>query len=231
MTRTLTFALCLLFGCGAEVKPLDPRDSTLPLETRRYLAASEDGVVVARGRLVVARQELARQQRRDEEPPQGGALTGALEGSHEAMREARVAHAEQEVTVAEVMLELAQAKFDLATAQRAMQHDLAVYELQPLRDRVAAARTSLKEERGKARTTRQKRDGATDAWWKAYGAAAGKAQGTRDYWAGGGARITLRAASKPAAGKAAKAKPATTAKPASGKGKSGDKKKVPTNPF
>ncbi len=160
-------------GCGpTAVKPISLYDSVIPLDARRFVADSEDGVSVARARL----SDATLNQRNVEKwasyvlddlawPPDRNAASKL-----ERLVEARVKMAEKELEFAETELELAEAKLDLVTAETAIRHDLAIYELEPLQDRTDQALADLgylgKDIEGDQRKLEQ----ITAEWWTAYSA-------------------------------------------------------------
>lgn len=187
--RALTLcALCALFiGCGPAVTPLALDDSRLPRETRRFVGDAEDAVTVARARVSDARAERrSRAAARDAllaAPPfpgAGPAMTATTQQS--ALADARVDLADAALEAAEAALALAEARLTLTYAESAVRHDLAVYDLAPLRARVEAARDAALAAEDTARLRRQAVEDATTAWWTAwrgYLAAGGDA---RAYW-------------------------------------------------
>lgn len=178
----------VLASCGGQtIEPLDARDATLPEETRRWIAAVEDGVVVARARLEAAKDRLARvEQRRDqrEEQMRFGGRGEALERALDRLSEAQVELASLRVDHAAAVLDLARAKYRLANAERAILHDLARYDLEPLREELEEVRRRLREARQAVRIQSEAAEKATTEWWKAYAGFVAKKGDTRPFWTG-----------------------------------------------
>ncbi len=216
-------------ACGGQsVEPLDARDATLPDDTRRWIAAVEDGVVVARARLEAAEDQLERiEQKREqrEEQMRFGGKGGALERALDRLGEARVELASLRVEHAAAVLELARAKHRLANAERAILHDLARYDLEPLRQQLEQVRRELREAREAVRVGSEAVEKATTEWWKAYASfVAGKGD-TRVFWIGTAKPIRVADAKKEKKGGEEK----DSAAPDSSTRVRG--KQIPTNPF
>ena len=176
--------LVLSGACGgSQVDLLDPRDASLPVETRQWLAATEDGVVAARARRDGAAAELDRldgwAERMEEEVSMGGP-----DDALEVLVETRRDLADAELELAELDVEFAEAKRDLAHAERAVHHDLAVYELEPLRRRVELRREAVSEARGEVVGLRSALRDATTEFWAAYASHAEGGGDTRAFWIG-----------------------------------------------
>ncbi|MDD9939650.1 MAG: hypothetical protein OXU20_01180 [Myxococcales bacterium] len=180
--------VCLaLMACGGQtVEPLDPRDATLPSETRQWIADAEDGVIVARARLQLMRERLTSERTTEERLADvrwAGGGAGPMSSASEQLSEARVALAEAGVAQAELSVELAKAKYKLANAERAMLHDLERYELQPLRAEAEAVRVKLRATGDLVAKQQRAVDDAERRFWQAY---AGYVRGggkTSPYWA------------------------------------------------
>ena len=173
----------LAMGCGASVEALDARDPTLPVETRSWIAGAEDGVIVARAELDMAkgeRRRVARWAARVEE-----SLEGALDGALEALVEARTREAELAVEEAEVGLELALAKQELVYAESAVRHDRASYDLGPLREGVDALRERAREAGRATSRAEMESQTAANAFWEAYGRYAAGGGDTTEFWVAG----------------------------------------------
>lgn len=177
--------LCASACGGQSVEPLDPRDATLPGETRQWIADAEDGVVVARARLQLMREHLESERtvrRRMGGIEWTGGAAGQMEEAAGQLGAARVALAEAAVKQAELAVSLAQAKYDLANAERAMLHDLASYDLQPLRDAAEAVRVQLRAESDAVVAQQKTTDRATQRFWSAYAAYVRGGGKTEVYW-------------------------------------------------
>ena len=174
----------LLIGCGPRVKPISLHDSSIPADSRRFVADTEDAVSIAR----VARDEAARELRevrdwrRDvvrgvEWPAPAASAIERLE----MVADQRVVLAEMELEQANAALELAQAKYDLVTAETAIRHDIARYDLEPLRARTDTARDKMRSLTESILLKRDEIDELTTRWWAAYASWADKGD-TRLYY-------------------------------------------------
>lgn len=182
------FFVAILAACGGpDVEPLDPKDLTLPPDTRQWIADAQDGVIAARATLDNARARLSSLQKWAASAGQiefSGSGSGGLEGRLEALTESRLAAATANVAVAEANVELAQRKLDLAYAERSMLHDIASYDLAELRGEVAKAKKQARA-LTETRREREKRErAAEEGWWKAYSKFA-KSGKTDSYWTAG----------------------------------------------
>jgi hypothetical protein len=188
--RASLLSLLLLIGVGSaacggqQVEPLNPRDLTLPVETRRWIAAAEDGVIVARARRDAAQAELdrtrAQQERRLDETVLGANGVKLLD-KMEARLKLLNAFAGAKLDRAEAVLALADAKYRLVTAEQAILRDLASYDLEELKLQVDKARQRLYAARKELRERRDALDRSTTAFWQAYA----------DYLKGGGETISF----------------------------------------
>ena len=177
MTRTLKAALLALLmvgstACATEVEPINLRDPAVSLESRKLLADLQDAISIARLKRDDARRALARTKRWRADlveqrawPAQANAALAKLR----AMADGRDVLATVELELRQAELELAQAKYVLATAQTAMRHDLAVYELEPIRQRAESARAQVAKLQGQHERQIQDLDKLTQSWWGAYG--------------------------------------------------------------
>jgi hypothetical protein len=175
MRRRIIAALVagtLLGACGGGVTPIRLNDPAVPLESRKLIADTQDTVSIARLARDAAARDLARAKatRKDlvEERLWPTAMRGAVD-KLTALEDRRVELARGELELAESKLALANAKYTLLTAQTAMRHDLAVYDLEPLRDEVEAARARVEGNTSKVVRMRGEVDGLTSEWWAAYG--------------------------------------------------------------
>ena len=182
------FRMCLLLfsACGGQsVEPLDPRDATLPAETRQWVADAEDGVLIARTRrdLLVGRlREVEAWRDKFLDVKWGGSAAAQVRAAGASLADARVALAAARLEHADVAVDLAASKYDLANAERAMLHDLQRYDLGPLREqadrireRLAAAGTVLAQRRkGLERSTQR--------FWQAYGHYVQAGGETHSFW-------------------------------------------------
>ena len=191
--KAIRFSLSLLMAvassaCGGQqIEPLNPRDLTLPVDTRRWIAAAEDGVIVARANRDAARAELDRtlaQQERVLDETVLGAKGVILLEKMEARLEMLSAFAAAKLDSAEAVLALAEAKYHLVTAEQAILHDLARYDLEELklqanqaRQRVLAAREELRKRRGAL-------DRSTATFWQSYSEYVKGGGETVSFWIG-----------------------------------------------
>jgi hypothetical protein len=214
-------------GCGGQtVVPLDPRDTSLPVETRRWIAAAEDGLMVARAGRDGARAGLDAAQRersRLEETVDWGSGGADLERAMNDLSGAKVTLAALRLELAEAMLLLADAKYQLANAERAILHDLARYELEPIRAGVDDARTRVREAQERVRAQLDAVDAAATRFWTAYSAFLAKGGKAHPYWIGNAAPLKV-AETRP--GKPEEAKASAEA-PDTGVGAG----EIPQNPF
>ncbi|MBW2256181.1 MAG: hypothetical protein JRI25_16515 [Deltaproteobacteria bacterium] len=161
--RTIVFALFFaLQGCasshaGPKVEALSLRDPRLPEDALRWLADAEDEVAIGRARLDDAEDGLL-----------------VLEAYGEDLK-ARVGHlAQQSQKAAEVergFADLSRARVrlqKLELAETAVRYDLAVYEIEPLLERVRAAEERVAEAQRAVEERRAEVDAAADAAWSAY---------------------------------------------------------------
>lgn len=175
-TRTAA-AIALALGlalpaCGG-VRPISLSDSSVPLESRKLIADTQDTVSIARLDRDAAARALARAEATREDmvvkrnwPDKFKPAIGKLT----ELEDRRVALAQAELDLANSKLALAEAKYTLLTAQTAMRHDLAVYDLEPLRDAVDAIRADVELQTTSVVAMRDEVDELTTSWWNAYAA-------------------------------------------------------------
>jgi hypothetical protein len=205
----------LLVGCGGQtVEPLDVQDVSLPIESRRYLADAEDGVIVARARLASVTRKLEDlstwQDRIDDEVEfSAGGPTDALS----ALAAARVRLGELDVAWADASLDLAEAKLTLATAEQAVLHDLAIYELDPLRIASQEARDRAQRAGGAVQEQQRTVDDLTNRFWAAYAEYAQRGGETRSMWIGSLEPIAVQGGASPPASPPAASPPAPSVPP------------------
>lgn len=186
---SLPVLLCLT-ACGAQhVEPLDPRDATLPPETRSWIADAEDGVIVAHAQRDAARRQVEEVQRWRERMNTvrwAGGKSADVARATGAMSAARLQVAQAKLAYANAFVAFSEAKHRLANAERAMLHDLARYELKPLRDAAAEAKREMAADGNTVDKQLTALDKATEAFWKAYAGHAGAGGKTGSFWASGG---------------------------------------------
>jgi hypothetical protein len=175
---TFVCALAASLGCAANIEALDPRDPTLPLETRAWIASAEDGVIVARAQHDVMRTRLAQAERWAERIDETLADVSAFE----AMARARVDHARAGLREAEIAAELSEAKRTLVYAESAVRHDRGDHDLEPLRARVESLRERKHEAARETSRLRTEAEDATQAFWVAYAEHAASGADTTAFW-------------------------------------------------
>lgn len=173
MTRRWTIAMIVALAgmaCGPRVQPIDLHDETIPIEARKLVADAEDSIEIARADLDEARRDLERtiEWKNDllgrDWPTDADSAIRKLE----TMAAARVRLEELEVERAEERLDVAKAKYDLITAKTAIRHDLAIYELQPLRKTLRREEQDVEQLEGQITTHRERLARKVDEWWSAY---------------------------------------------------------------
>ena len=115
-----------------------------------------------------------------------GGKAAAVASGMKALANARTEVAEAKLVRAEEFVKFSVAKYRLANAERAMLHDLAVYDLKALREAAADAKKAM----GKAGDETERRhaelDTATEKFWAAYAAHTAAGGQTISFWASGG---------------------------------------------
>ncbi len=166
-------AASLLGACGGSVAPIRLDDSSVPLASRKLIADTQDTVSIARlSRDAAARDyDRAKATRRDlvEKRSWPKDMSGAVV-KLTALEDRRVELARAELDLAESKLGLTNAKYTLLTAQTAMRHDLAVYDLKPLREQVDGARSKVESNTSAVVQMRADVDSLTEEWWGSYSA-------------------------------------------------------------
>lgn len=163
----------LLAGCGGRAPEVNIHDPRLPVEARQWLADAQDAVVITRAGRDEARTELDAVRRWGAEVagvqwPAGGAGVTA-QAQLAALGEARLTLARLRLAAADRAIGLAEARLDLIAAETAMRHDLAVYDLAPLRQRTESAATAARAASADAERQREVALQAATAWWTTYG--------------------------------------------------------------
>ncbi len=175
-THPLALLLMLVMLAGVTsacsgVTPIGLHDTYVPLEGRKLVADAQDAVSIARARLDDAKALEAEVKKWEGRFGEGGWPEDA--GAKTALGQlsaARLELANLERSEAEIALELAEGKLELVTAQTAIRHDLATYELEPLRKRVEGTLARLADVRGGLGLKRKELDDLTAAWWEKYSA-------------------------------------------------------------
>ncbi|MFT7624895.1 MAG: hypothetical protein ACI9WU_004086 [Myxococcota bacterium] len=168
MVRALI--LLLITGC-AGVAPIAIDDPRLSFESRRTLAGAQDAVAVTRADLETAQTEVIRA--KDWRSKFSTSLAWGPDGAAAATARAELADAMVQVAALQLAtmqkrLVLENAKRDLVVARLAIRHEVAIYNLESLRERVDATRAESGQAQTKLAgyndTLRQKEA----AWWTAY---------------------------------------------------------------
>lgn len=176
--------LCLVAACGPRVKPISLHDQSIPVDSRRFVADTQDAVSIARAARDEASMDLAEVRKWRKEVVRGVAWPDSAASAIEKLEilaDNRVALAEMELDKADAALELAEAKYDLVTAETAIRHDIAAYDLEPLRARTDEAREKMKSLTEGIILKRDEIDEMTTNWWTAYASWARKGD-TRLYY-------------------------------------------------
>lgn len=176
-----------LGACGTRVKPLSPRDLTLPQETRRWIADAEDGVIIARAHRDAEAASLEAMNTWSSEILDRARFRGGSSPKNalERLMDGRVRLEELELDEADAALDLSEAKFVLANAERSVLHDRARYDLGPLRTQAETARNKLRDTRLAVRRQRQRVEALTTDWWTAYARYVAAGGDTTSYWTAG----------------------------------------------
>lgn len=217
--------LVSLNACGGQViEPLNPQDTTLPIETRRWIAAAEDGIIVARARRDAMREKLERIQIKQEyleDEVDWGSNNSRLNQIMEELMDNQVGLAQSRLAYAEVELRLAESKYLLANAERAILHDLARYELEPLKRQLEDIRKELNRSRSEMRQQRNILEKKTTQFWQEYSRNVNNGHDTRPFWIGKASQINISTKEKQKK-KTSKADISRS---------SVDEAKIPQNPF
>jgi hypothetical protein len=215
--RWLLLVALAAAGCGGKgVKPLDPKDMTLSPETRGWVADAEDGVIAARARRDWNRLNLKQMEawrdRMDEQVRWKKVGGVDLSAAGRAFMAARIELARRQLDHAEAALRFAKAKYKLINAERAVLHDLARYNLDPLQRRAQAEADAVKKTREAEWGQREAVQAATSNFWKSYGAYVAAGGNTISFWIGQARPIDVQAEAEKAKQKAEKKKQEKEAK-------------------
>lgn len=168
---TALIACLALSGCASTVEPIDLYDETIPVQARQIVADAQDAVAIAEAHRDSAARHLSELERwRDDKvsserwPADAQGLLGALSN----YADARVAMAALELERTEAEVALARANRELLTAKTAIRHDLAVYDLAPLRETADARQEAVEAIKDRIARQRERLAKRSDAWWKAY---------------------------------------------------------------
>ncbi|MEZ4268953.1 MAG: hypothetical protein R3F39_21560 [Myxococcota bacterium] len=162
-----------LTACGGGVRMLATDDQRLPLEARRWVADAEDGVLVARAfrdRAAQRRADVLTRSRSlaDEADTLAGSGGGDAAERLRQVADARVALANAELRLAEAELAMSETRRAQINAETAVQHDLAVYDLAPLKGATEAALAQIRRQRSELDRQRAELEQLTSAWWESY---------------------------------------------------------------
>lgn len=157
-------------GCTRRVQPIDLKDETIPVEARELVADAEDAIAIARAERDRAREDLERTRDwRDEilgrDWPSGA---DSILGELRRLADARVRLEELRVQRAEERIELAEARYRLITARTAIRQDLAVYDLEPLKEEVDEAGGEVDAIDEKIESKRGEVAQMENDWWNRY---------------------------------------------------------------
>ncbi len=160
-------------ACGGGVKMLDTRDERLPLAARRWVADAEDGVLVARAfrdRAQLRKDEVVARSRSLGEEADALAASGGGDAAERLRQvaDARATLARDELKLAEAELAMAEARRAQINAEAAVQHDLAVYDLAPLKRATDEALSDIRRQRSALDRERAELEQQTNAFWEAY---------------------------------------------------------------
>lgn len=191
MIRAFTVAFVVSFfvalggvACGQQIEQIDLHDRTIPTEARRLVADAEDSIDIARAKLEKAKEDrktTVRWRRNLFARDWPSAASSALEKLR-SLADARVQLGELQVRRAEENVELAEAKYRLITAKTAIRHDLAVYELEPLRETVDRERSDVENLDGEILSKRQEIARLSNSWWQVYAQLAREDAETRAFF-------------------------------------------------
>lgn len=157
-------------ACGPAVPQIDLRDQTIPIEARTLVADAEDAVALARARHDELQRELesTREWRRElmnrDWPSDANEAVRQLD----RFAEARIELARLRVERADEEIDLARAKYQLISAKTAVRHDLGIYKLDPLRERLEAREADVNEVEKALSRQRRRVAKRADQWWSAF---------------------------------------------------------------
>ncbi len=186
MRKNLLIAACLAVfaSCGPRVKPISLHDQTVPVDSRRFVADTEDALSIARASRDEAERRLEEVREWRREVVRGVDWPRAADGAIEKLRvlaDERVELAELELEEADLAVDLAEAKWELTTAETAVRHDIARYDLEKFRARTEEARARKAAMTDEILAKRDAIDERTSEWWAAYSSWAKKGD-TRLYY-------------------------------------------------
>ena len=167
------FAAITLIGCGAQnVGLLDPRDQSLPAETRQWIADVEDGVIAARTRRDAANRRLdeayVRRERLTDEVRFTAVSGTDPSGPLRTMLDSRVAFAQLNLEYSTARVELAVHKQRLANAEQALIHGIARYDLTRIEASMDSSRARVQDLRTELRGQERVTDEQNREFWRAY---------------------------------------------------------------
>ena len=187
MRWLLCLALAMSFGCGPQnVTPLDPRDPSLPDQTRQWVADVADGVIAARTRRDAAQraltEALADRARLTEgmrfTPSGGNDPTGALR----LMMEARVELAQLRLEHADARVALARQSERLTNAEQSIRHGRGRYDIAPIETAHEAELQRVQRLAAELRDVQSRAHERIQEWWSAYHEYVRAGGETLPYW-------------------------------------------------
>ncbi|MDF1562005.1 MAG: hypothetical protein P1V51_03130 [Deltaproteobacteria bacterium] len=172
LALALLGALSLSAACGGkQVKALSIFDERLPPDSRRWVADADDQIIVARAWRDEMRAHHADTRRWKNEvvawmewPQKSAAARKAID----TLADQRLTIAELERDKAETQFDLALAKWELVMAETAMRHDIAIYELAPLEERVKGYRAEIESIAKELETEKLTLEKVEAEWWRAF---------------------------------------------------------------
>ncbi len=173
------------------VPRLDLRDSRLPIDARRWLADTEDEVVIARSRMDDIYDRLDRIKTYQKSLKSESVFTSAKGAKAGAGKTeelfnnyamAQVNLTEMQFKTAQKVFELARARLNQARAETAIRYDLAVYEMEPIvlevdnmKKEVAAAQIQLQSKQADV-------EKSADNLWRGYAKFVKEGGSTNIFW-------------------------------------------------
>jgi len=176
-----------LGGCEVKVQQLRLNDPRLPIEARRWLADSEDEVVIAKVGVNTAKLELTLLENYREILSTKGLFSGSKSSEASKLLQKyaneRVALQKHNLLFAQKNLDLAKAKLTQARAETAIRYDVTVYEMQPIVAAVEVQRTLLIKAKKETENQRIKVETLATKLWTAYAKYVKIGGSTNTFWA------------------------------------------------
>ena len=197
--KLLQYLLVVLIALSAacsgkqlpEVKQLSLRDPRLSLEARRWLADSEDEVVIARAGVEMAQARLMqiedyKHTLTEEEVflpgPGNKANVDQVEQSLYAYVESELVLEEAQLSAAKKALELANARLTQVRAETAIRYDLAVYPMEPIVQHVEELKSEVATANGMLEDLRINVETRAAQLWRDYAKFVQQGGVTRNFW-------------------------------------------------